>query len=136
MHRQCLEEFETDLTENRAGVSVEIITKEAHTFHSNFNPSFGMIAESMDGEFAGYLSYVKKDSVICIQSLEVKPEFRGLGIGETLLVRFLESLDSDEIDKVLLDIPSRMEAFSRVLLRESFKPYAVRYWLNLKDRED
>jgi ribosomal protein S18 acetylase RimI-like enzyme len=69
--------------------------------------------------------------VLFIQSLEVKPEYRGLGLGEALLVKFIDSLDSCKIRKLFLDLPSRADGFSRVLLRESFMPYAARYWRSL-----
>jgi hypothetical protein len=36
----------------------------------------------------------------------------------------------------MLDLPSWAEGFSRVLHRESFKPYTVRYSLKLRDRAD
>jgi len=135
LHRDCLEELEKNLAETGAGYSADIIISETKTFRNNSIPHFGMTAESLSGEFAGYISALEKDSVLCVQSLEVKAEFRGLGVGEALLDKFLDSLDPGKIDKILIDLPSMTEGFSRVILRNSFKPYAARYWLNLKDRK-
>ena len=145
LHRFCLEECKEILAESGAKNSADVIIKESQVLFGSSNNLFkrisdlplvsAMIAESGNGEFAGFISGIVKDSVFYIQNLEVKAEYRGLGIGEALLVRLLDSLDSDEISQVFLDLPSWADGFSRVLLRESFKPYAVRYWLKLEDRE-
>jgi len=87
-----------------------------------------MTVESTSGDFAGYVYGALKDTALYIESLEVKPEYRGLGLGEALLVKFINSLDREKIKKVMLDVPSWTDGFSRVLLRESFEPYAARYW--------
>ena len=141
LHRFCQEEYKKTLAESGVKDSADVIVKQSQAFYylSNnlFNeiPAlplvFAMTAEAGGGEFAGYISGIVEDSVLCIQNLEVKAEYRGLGVGETLLVKFLEDFDPDEVKHVLLDLPSWAEGFSRVLLRESFKPYTVRYWLNL-----
>jgi len=128
LHRMCVEENKKNTAEagqaSSAGVSMPELSFEK-----------AMIAETGDGEFAGYISGFVRDSVLYIQRMELKAEYRGLGIGEALLVRLLDSLDSGEVNQVLMDLPSRAEGFSRVLLRESFRPYTVRYCLNLRDRE-
>ena len=140
LQRCCLEEYRKNLTETGAGFLTGVLLKEIQAFR--FDASLGapfekaMTVESGGGEFAGYISGIIRDSVLFIQNLEVKAEYRGLGIGEALLDRFLENLDPNEVYQVFLDLPSWSEGFSRVLLRESFKPYAVRYWLNLRDRAD
>ena len=142
LHCQCLEEFTKTLSESGfsgKGISAAGIVKEATTAETiaSDDPSSlfkkAMIAESSGGELAGYISGEKNETVLIIKRLEVKSEFRGLGIGETLLVKFLESLDPAEISEVLLDLPSWAEGFSRVIRRESFKPYMVKYWLSLRD---
>jgi len=118
LHRHCLEENKNSMIETGFSFSLD-----------------GLVAESMGGELAGYISWEKKENLVFIQRLEVKAEFRGLGIGETLLLKFIESLNPEEIDEVLLDLPSGTEGFSRVLHRESFIPYMVKYRLKLCDRE-
>jgi predicted N-acetyltransferase YhbS len=138
LHFQCLEEFRNTLIGTDAGLSLDGILEEAQSLRNTSELPFelGMVAESRNGELAGYVSGRRKDTVFYIQNLEVKAEFRGLGIGETLLVKFLESLHRTEIDQAVLDLPLGMEGFSRVLHRESFKPYMTRYWLKLRDRAD
>jgi ribosomal protein S18 acetylase RimI-like enzyme len=142
LHRQCQDEYRKFLEETGAGSSAGVLAKEAQAFRefspsvSSNLPSGGLVAESGDGEFSGFIFGIEKDSSFYIQNLEVKAEFRGLGIGEALLTRFLESLNPNKVREVFLDLPSWAEDFSRVLLRESFKPYTVRYWLKLGDRTD
>jgi len=123
LHSSCVEEF----TENLTGDLV----RELYSFRDTKGAPFGMVVESSNGDFAGYISGALKDAALYIQSLEVKQEYRGLGLGEALLVKFIDSLDQKEIKKVMIDLPSWAEGFSRVLSRESFKPYAARYWRSL-----
>jgi len=139
LHRRCLEEFGESLLEavpSEVNPMIETITTEAHVFSCYSGSSSGIVAESSGGEFAGYVSGIVNDSVLYIQNLEVKDEFRGLGVGEAMLARFLDSFDPNEVISAFLDLPSWAEGFSRVLLRESFKPYTVRYWLNLRMRNE
>ena len=133
LHRRCLEEHKEILAKAGAGSSAEIIVREAQGALWETPAGRGMVAESGGGEFAAYITGILKGSSLYVQNLEVKAEFRGLGIGEALLTRFLGSMDSNEVSQVFLDLPSWAEGFSRVLLRESFKPYLVRYWLKPRD---
>jgi len=150
LHRRCLEECRKNLTEAGMGSSAEVLIRESQFFQSLSDDSspagapppsphkaaLCLVAETGDGEFAGYISGIIRDSALYIQNLEVKAEYRGLGIGEALLVRFLDSVDHNEVNEALLDLPSWAEGFARVLHRESFQPYTVRYWLKLRDRND
>ena len=152
LHRHCLEESAESLATEGAGSSAGILMNMSqfqintagpseadsglHAAETNGDVSLGLVAESGGGDFAGFISGSVTGSVLCINNLEVKAEFRGLGIGEALLTRFLESLDTNDVSEALIDLPSWTEGFSRVLLRESFKPYMVRYWLKLRDRSD
>jgi len=131
LHSQCIKELGENLTENGSSSDIETIAGELYSFRSAPGSSFGMAVETLSGDFAGYVSGAFKDAALYIQSLEVKPEYRGLGLGEALLVKFIDSLDRGKIKKVMLDLPSWTDGFSRVLLRESFKPYATRYWRSL-----
>jgi GNAT superfamily N-acetyltransferase len=90
-----------------------------------------LVAESGGSEYAGHISAGREGSKLCINILEVKPEYRGLGIGEALLAHLLETLDPGEISRVYLDLPAPAESFSRVLAREGFTPYMTRYRLDL-----
>jgi len=131
LHSRCVDELGENLAETGSSPGVEIIASELYSFRGTQGPSFGMTVETLGGEFAGYVSGALKGAALCIQSLEVKPEYRGLGLGEALLAKFINSLDREKIKKVMLDLPSWTDGFSRVLLRESFKPYAARYWRDL-----
>ena len=127
LHELCLKELEEDL----AGLpNVKIFDDEAPN---------AMCAETIGGEFAGFIAGSVEGEVLHIQCLEVAAEYRGLGIGEALLVKYLDSFNSrgknGEISQVYFDLPSQAEGFSRVLLRESFKPHTVRYSLDMKDRQ-
>jgi ribosomal protein S18 acetylase RimI-like enzyme len=142
LHQYCQEEYKKNYAERGDLFSAEILINEALVLGSplglnarELTPSAAaLVAESSGGEFAGFVSGLKKDSVLYIQCLEVKAEYRGLGIGEALLVRLLEEIDPNEVSHVLLDLPSAAEDFSRVLLREGFNPYAARYALNVRER--
>jgi ribosomal protein S18 acetylase RimI-like enzyme len=93
-----------------------------------------LAAESGNGEFAGYVSAVSRGSSLYVRALEVKPEYRGMGIGEALLLRLLElfkKTENDKVSQVLIDLPAGAGDFSRVLVREGFKPYMTRYSLRL-----
>jgi len=131
LHSLCVEEFKENLEDAGSNPEIETINRELFSFRDIPGVSIGMVVESQEGEFTGYISGVLKNTALCVQSLEIKPEYRGLGLGEALLVKFINSLDSGKIKKVFFDLPSWTEGFSRVLLRESFKPYAARYWRNL-----
>ena len=140
LHRRYTEEAKNKLIGEETALSAngiaDVIIKEAQTLRTISGSSFeqGLVVESGSEEFAGYISGLKRGAVFYIQNLEVKDKFRGLGLGEALLVKFLESLDPIEVDEVLLDLPSWAEGFSRVLHRELFNPYTVRYRLKLRDR--
>jgi ribosomal protein S18 acetylase RimI-like enzyme len=131
LHSLCVEELGENLAETGSSPDIETIAGELYSFRGTQCPSFGMTVESTNGDFAGYIYGVLKEAALYIESLEVKPEYRGLGLGEALLVKFIDSLDRKKIKRVMLDIPSWTDGFSRVLLRESFKSYAARYWRSL-----
>jgi ribosomal protein S18 acetylase RimI-like enzyme len=133
LHRRCLEEFGKNLAET--GPLTKTVINEAHAFSLYSGSSSGIVAESSGGEFAGYITGTVNDSALYIQNLEVKEEYRGLGVGEALLAKFLDSFDPNEVNRAFLDLPIWAEGFTRVLFRESFKPYTVRYWLNLRMRD-
>ncbi|MDR3284901.1 MAG: GNAT family N-acetyltransferase, partial [Treponema sp.] len=62
-------------------------------------------------------------------ALEVKAEYRGLGLGEMLLTRLLEAPPVKEATHVVVELPAETGNFSRVLLRNSFVPFATSYVL-------
>jgi GNAT superfamily N-acetyltransferase len=99
-----------------------------------FPGDLSLVAETGNGEFAGYVSGCRNGKVLRIAALEVRPEYRGLGVGEALLIRFLEKVDPRSVSDVLIDLPAGVEGFSRVLVREAFNPRSTLYRLQIKDR--
>jgi GNAT superfamily N-acetyltransferase len=90
-----------------------------------------LVAETGNGDFAGYIASRTEDRALHITALEVEPEYRGLGLGEALLARMLGTLDTREIAEVFIDLPEGIEGFSRVLIREAFEPFTTRYRLKV-----
>jgi ribosomal protein S18 acetylase RimI-like enzyme len=90
--------------------------------------------ETVGGDFAGYITAQNQGIALRIRALEIRPEYRGLGIGEALLSRILADAGMREFDRIYIDLPSEAEGFSRVLLRESFKPCIVRYCRDIKQK--
>jgi GNAT superfamily N-acetyltransferase len=100
-----------------------------------FPGALALVAETGGGDFTAYISAVRNAGILRIAALEVRPEYRGLGIGKALLSRLLERIDPGEVSEVLIDLPAEAEGFSRVLFRESFTPYASRYRMDLRKPE-
>ncbi|MDR2185661.1 MAG: GNAT family N-acetyltransferase [Treponema sp.] len=100
-----------------------------------FPGHLALIAETGGGDFAAYISSVRKGSILRICALEVLPEYRGLGLGEALLIRFCEKLE-DHAPALELDLSVQFEGFSRVLLRNNFKPRMIRYTLQPETAKD
>ncbi|MDR2053429.1 MAG: GNAT family N-acetyltransferase [Treponema sp.] len=88
-----------------------------------------LVAESGAGEFAGYAAAVRRGDTLHITTLEVKAEYRGLGLGEMILTRLLETAPVKKAAYVVVELPHTAGNFSRVLLRKSFVPFAASYVL-------
>ncbi|MCL1955286.1 MAG: UPF0158 family protein [Brevinematales bacterium] len=85
------------------------------------------IAESASGEFSGFICAVKNTSShLQIRLLEVKPEFRGLGLGKALLAKLLERTQKCGFC-ITIDLPAGIDFFSRSLHLENFKPSVQRF---------
>jgi GNAT superfamily N-acetyltransferase len=94
-----------------------------------FPGDISFVALSAGGEFAGYVSAQKmSDTLLRVCALEIEQEYRGLGLGKTLIARLLEKSDNLNITNVIIDLPAGQEFFSRSLLREYFKPCVTRYF--------
>jgi ribosomal protein S18 acetylase RimI-like enzyme len=96
-----------------------------------FPGDLAITAETIGGDFAGYITGRRGKSSFSVTALEVKPEYRGLGIGEALISRFLDQLKDE--GAVHIDLPSEAEGFSRALLRNFFQVDSVRY---VRPRQD
>jgi len=97
----------------------------------NGDDEFSIITETATGEPAGTISANMIDSVLFINSLEIKNEYRGMGLGKTLLAKMLAKADEQKLD-VSIDLPAESEFFSRSLLLEEFKPIMQRFIRNKK----
>jgi len=87
---------------------------------------FTITAKNADGELTGQISARVENNTLYIETLEVIPEFRGMGLGKTLLAKLLEKADKLKLD-VSIDIPKETDFFSRSLLLENFKPSMQRF---------
>ena len=114
LHRACLDD---DVhAEKNAGMGEWV-----------FPGDICFVAETAGGEFAGYISAARVDTIFRICALEVQAEYRGLGLGKSLLDRLLEQADSEKIPPVIIDLPAGQGHFARALLRENFTPCVQRY---------
>ena len=100
---------------------------------SKGSDEFSFTAETSNKETAGTISACldAKNCLLYIKTLTVKPEYRGMGLGKTLLSKLLEIADIKEYD-VSIDIPSETDFFSRALLLEEFKPCMQRFLRSIK----
>jgi len=141
LHRQCLKDFGRTLggrarEDARKNLEAEQAggtegSQKTEPSGESLTGETVLVAETGAGEFAGYVSAARREDALKVLALEVRPEYRGLGLGEALLNRLLEQAAPEETAAILLDLPAESEGFSRVLLRDSFTPYVVRYALVL-----
>ena len=134
LHRDCIEEMRNYAMEQGLGA----VYQESHCraeWAWSFPGDLSLAVETGSGDFAGYIAASRQGNVLRIHALEVRSEYRGLGIGEDLLARFIEEARRQFTAKtgartafqILIDLPMGSEGFSQVLYRDSFKTYAVRY---------
>jgi ribosomal protein S18 acetylase RimI-like enzyme len=105
-----------------------------------------LVAETAGRELAGFVAVSQEGDTLRISRIEVKPEYRGLGIGSELCSLLLEKardskangvkhespFNKSPIARIVIDLPAEAEGFSRVLFRASFKSIQTRYALNLE----
>jgi len=87
---------------------------------------FSFIAETADGDHAGVISAKIESNILHIDKLEVQNEFRGMGIGKTLLEKLIEKAEQQKID-ITIDLPVESDFFSRTLHLENFEPVTRRF---------
>lgn len=100
----------------------------------NFPAIGSIVAETARGDFAAFALAVRDGTSLKLAALDVRAEYRGLGVGEELLIRLLDSLDAAEAESLTIDLPTASEPFSRVLIREGFRVFETRYRVDLKRR--
>jgi len=108
-------------TENLSEDERRVISK---TETNNYSGVFCLVAETASGDFCGYIRADKTGDCLKITRLQVKPEYRGMGIGKTLLAKFLEKTAGQS---AVFDLPANSGFFSRVLHIEGFKPVMERF---------
>ncbi|MDR1901003.1 MAG: GNAT family N-acetyltransferase [Treponema sp.] len=126
LHHCCIEECIAGKGKT-AAKALRSLSAETWRFPGDIS----FIAETGSGEFAAYISAILRNRILHIIALEVKSEYRGLGIGEALLSNLLEKSNTKNAEEVVIDLPADLEGFSRVLYRKAFKPFVTRYHLNL-----
>lgn len=134
----ALEDFrfrEGAAADGEAAAALHRICGEAQRFGAadqwTFPGDCCLVAETAGGDFAAYISACRvPPSRLHIHALEVNPEYRGLGLGETLLERLLEQADRGGLVHLSIDLPAGSETFSRALFRKGFTPGVQRYCRN------
>ncbi|MDR2477184.1 MAG: GNAT family N-acetyltransferase [Treponema sp.] len=124
LHQRCLEAYINENTDDQKAIAETLAGMNQWVFPGDLC----LVAETAGGEFAACIASVHTSPGhlhICV--LEVQPEYRGLGLGKTLLARMLEKSGGQNISRVSIDLPAGTEYFMRVLARESFKPYVQRF---------
>jgi GNAT superfamily N-acetyltransferase len=134
LHRRCLEEF-LDFAQEREILSSPERCLGETAASWTFPGALSLAAETGEGEFAAYISASRRENALAVTALEVRPEYRGLGLGEALLTRLTALAADSSASNLLIDLPDNSGEFSKVLLRGGFKPYMYRYSLKLS-RED
>jgi GNAT superfamily N-acetyltransferase len=134
LHRHCADELRDHAAEQGLGTAGFLAGDDGYDETAWVFPGdLALAAETGGGEFAGYIAALRQEDGLRVYALEVRPTYRGLGIGETLLARFLEQAKTPDAKAegfhILIDLPAGSNSFSPVLFRNAFKPYAIRYCL-------
>jgi len=123
LHDACMEECRN--APDGMGAAGEVL---AGMGEWTFPGEISLVAETAGGDFAGYACAVlSPDACLRVCAVEVQGEFRGLGLGKSLVARLLEQADGRKVPRVVIDLPAGQEYFSRALLREFFRPCVQRY---------
>ncbi|MDR2135456.1 MAG: GNAT family N-acetyltransferase [Treponema sp.] len=134
LHRVCIDE----LRSRASGAEAAILTAEQSSAW-RFPGDLSLMAETGAGDFAAYIAAVRRGETLYIHALEVQPQYRGLGIGKSLLSRFIEEARRFSASepgeaaplRILVDLPAGSEGFSQALFRDSFNPCMTRYCLEI-----
>jgi ribosomal protein S18 acetylase RimI-like enzyme len=120
-----LKPFGSEPEDNFLLVLEDFVTKEQLTENKE-QVIINFTSETAAGDTVGNISAELVDGVLHIRTLEVKPEYQGMGIGKTLLAKLLEKADKKKVD-VTIDLPVEADFFSRSLYLEEFKPCFQRF---------
>jgi len=120
-----LEPIGCEPEDNTSLVLEDFVIKE-QVSENNKQRNVCFVAETATEELAGTVTADIIDGKLQIITLEVMPEFRGMGIGTTLLEKIVEKADKEKLE-VIIDLPVESDFFSRALHLENFKPYMQRF---------
>jgi GNAT superfamily N-acetyltransferase len=146
LHRVCVDELRSYAVEHNMSTAETPAFPAAEPDNGawRFPGDLGLAAETGNGDFAGYIAAIRRGETLYIYALEVQAQYRGLGIGKSLLSRFIEEARrrfavspkpaGENPLQVLIDLPAGSEGFSQVLFRDSFNPRMVRYSLEISDQ--
>ncbi|WP_304225989.1 UPF0158 family protein [Gracilinema caldarium] len=128
LHEECIAELQANF-ERDSGTPMPEALLEGLYKTWQFPSDINIVAETSRGDFAGYMAAHQYDDLIRVEALEIHTEYRGLGLGESLLARLLEHLSQGkkEARYTQIILPALYEGFSRVLLRSGFHMYESRY---------
>jgi ribosomal protein S18 acetylase RimI-like enzyme len=118
LHNHCVEERRA-----RSGESASAVFEAMNP--GVFPGGLCFVAETKNGDFAGYICAAKDATALHICALEVIPEYRGLGLGKALLGKLLEAVP--EKATITIDIPADTEKYTQALYRENFEPCVQRF---------
>jgi len=122
LHRECVEE-----SEDKETVAIFEMMNNGGNLPFEINSEFFIIAENASGDFAGFIA-AKSDTAshLRIFALEVRPEYRGMGLGKALLAKMLKRADEQKLT-VTVDLPVGADYFARALHLEGFRACVQRY---------
>ncbi|MDR3336070.1 MAG: GNAT family N-acetyltransferase [Treponema sp.] len=133
LHQRCLEELIESTGKKGLGQRAAFINDWVKGLEIKAITAPVLIVETGAGEFAGYAATELQKDILYITALEVKPEYRGLGIGETLLTKLLEGKEARGATHIAAELPlgtlAAADGFSRVLHRNFFVPFSTFYVL-------
>jgi len=119
-------EDNTDLVQEDFVIKEQTLENKEQRSENSDKNSVCFIAETAGGELAGTVSAEINGDCLQVNILEVKSEFRGMGIGKTLLEKITEKADKEKLE-VTIDLPVESDFFTRTLHLENFKPYTQRF---------
>jgi ribosomal protein S18 acetylase RimI-like enzyme len=123
LHSQCLAEH----SKNSDGFDLADISYYNLAGGWDFAGAQAVVAETSGGDFAGYICAAPAGKALHIKTVEVKNEYRRMGLGSQLLAKLLEQLKQSARLPLTIDIPAEAESFERVVLREGFVRRSTRY---------
>ncbi|MDR2376597.1 MAG: GNAT family N-acetyltransferase [Treponema sp.] len=144
LHRVCIDELRAYAAEHNAGTAETpafLALEQPDGWAWCFPGDLALTAETGNGDFAAYTAALRRGGTLYIHALEVQPQYRGLGIGKSLLSRCIEEArrrfagspgpEGKVLIQIVIDLPAGSEGFSQALFRDSFNPCMVRYCLEI-----